>query len=81
MFDSALLLRATDENRAFWCVCCFVCLFFGGNAVLYHGTDNASLTRLPGFLGTYEEPLQDVTVSAAQASLGHRALPSPHITT
>lgn len=56
-----------------------VCLFFGGNA-LYHGTDNASLTR-SGFLGTYEEPLQDVTVSAAQASLGHRALPSPHITT
>lgn len=35
-------------------------LIFGGDA-LYHCTDNGSLTRA-GFLGTYEELIQDVTI-------------------
>lgn len=56
MIDFVFLLRATDEHRAFLCVC----LFWGGDA-LYHSTDNGSLTQ-SGFLGTYEDPLQDVTV-------------------
>lgn len=58
------VLCATDEIRAFWRVCLFVGVFFiiifGWNA-LYYSTDNGSLTQ-PGFLGTYEDPIQDVTV-------------------
>lgn len=43
----------------------FVCwgvffIIFGWNA-LYYSTDNGSLTQ-PGFLGTYEDRIQDVTV-------------------
>lgn len=58
MIDSALILRATDEHRVFWCVC----LHFGfeGDA-LYHSTDTGSLI-LSGFLGTYEDTIQDDTV-------------------
>lgn len=55
MFNSAFLLCATDDSQAFWCV-----LFFGGN-VLYYSKDNEHLTR-SGFLGTYVDPTQDVTV-------------------
>lgn len=39
----------------------FVCFLFLGGNVLYHSTDNGSLTQ-SGFLGTYEDPIQDVTV-------------------
>lgn len=56
------LLCASDENRAlFWGgeFTCFV-YFFKGNA-LYQRTDNGCLTQ-PGFLGTYEDHIQDVTV-------------------
>lgn len=58
MIDSAPILRATDEHR----VCCCVCLYiaFEGDA-LYHSTDTGSLT-LSGFLGTYEDTIQDDTV-------------------
>lgn len=57
MIEFAFLLRAPDENRAFW----RVCFSFFGRDVLYHSTDNGSLTQ-SGFLGTYEDPIQDVTV-------------------
>lgn len=43
-------------------------------------TARTTVPWLPGFPGTYEDPVQDVTVEAAQASLGHRTPPSPHIT-
>lgn len=43
MIDVAILLRAPDEKSSFFGV--FVCfLIFGGN-VLYHNTDNGSLTQ------------------------------------
>lgn len=61
LIDSALLLRAPDENRAFFFFGVFVCFLFLGGNVLYHSTDNGSLTQ-SGFLGTYEDPIQDVTV-------------------
>lgn len=43
-------------------------------------TARITVPWLTGFPGTYEDPIQDVTVEAAQASLGHRTPPSPHIT-
>lgn len=55
MIDSAPILRATDERGLFWCVCLY--LGFEGDA-LYHSTDTGSLT-LCGFLGTYEDTIQD----------------------
>lgn len=71
MIDFAFLLRATDENRAFLaCLSGFYFFFFGGN-VLHHSADNDSLTQ-SGFLGTYDDPVQDVKVQAALALLGHR---------
>lgn len=52
MIGFALLL---DENCGVF-VSCFI-----GRHVLYHSTDNGSLTQ-SGFLGTYEDTVQDVTV-------------------
>lgn len=58
MIDFAFLPRARMRNELFGV---FVCFFiFGGND-LHHSTDNRSLTQC-GFLGTYEDPNQDVTV-------------------
>lgn len=62
MFDSIFLLLATDENPSFWRGCLvFVWGFFVGGDVLYNYKDNGSLTQ-SGFLGTYVDLIQDVTV-------------------
>lgn len=56
MLNSGLLLRATDD-KLFGAL---VLLIFEGN-VLHHSEDNGYLSQ-SGSLGTYVDPIQDVTV-------------------